>query len=121
MNENLQVFCFDAQAQVTAASVHCFYAIKGFTIIGVSLEAEAFTGTPTGFNIDVQDDGSDVITAVTASTALTPGTWLSTAVGGAQTPVKVAAGSEVEIDVNLTAGSAPTADYHLQLWVLMDD
>ena len=121
MNENLVVFDFDAQAQVDADSVHGFYAVKGFTIIGASLEAEAFTGTPTAFDIDVQDDGTDVITALTASTALTPGTWLSTAVGGAETPVKVAAASEVEIDVNLTGGSTPTADYHLQLWVLMDN
>ena len=121
MNENLVVFDFDAQAQDDADSVHAFYAIKGFTIIGVSLEAESFANTPTGFNIDVQDDGTDVITAVAADTALTPGTWLSTAVGGSETPVKVAAGSEIEIDVNLVGGSSPTADYHAQLWVLMDN
>ena len=55
-----------------------------------------------------------------ANTAGTPGTWKSTALGGSETPVKVAADSSVEIDVNLVAGSSPTADYHVDLWVLLD-
>lgn len=121
MNERLVVFSFDAQAQVTANGVHEFVALKQMTIVGVSLCAEAFTGTPTGFNIDIQDDGTDVITAVAAGTAGTPGTWKSTAIGGANAPVVVAADSSVEIDVNLTAGSTPTADYHVDIWALIGE
>jgi hypothetical protein len=90
----------------------------GITIVGVTVVAEAFTGTPTGFNIDIQDDGTDVITAVAANTAATPGEWLSTHLGGTNTPVAVAAGSKVEVDINLTAGTSPTADYDVTIFAL---
>jgi len=112
---------FTAEAQVAANGVHEFDVPIGMTILGVSLCAEAFTGSPTAFTIDIQDDGSDVITAVTASTAGTPGTWLTPALGGAQTPVHIAAGSDVEIDVNLAEGSTPSADYTIVLYVTLDE
>jgi hypothetical protein len=38
--------------------------------------------------------------------------------GGTQTPVTIAAGSEVEVDVNFTGGSSPTADFTLIIWYL---
>jgi hypothetical protein len=121
MLERLVTFCFDAQAQGDADGVHVFQALRGFTLVGASLCAEALTGTPTAFDVDVQDDGSDVITALAAHTAGTPGTWLSTALGGSNDPVHVAADSTVEIDVNFTGGSSPTADYHVQLWATLDE
>ena len=112
---------FTAEAQVDADGVHEFDLPVGMTIHGVSLCAEAFTGTPTGFNIDIQDDGSDVITAVAANTAGTPGTWYTPAFGGTNDPVHIAAGSDVEIDINLTGGSSPTADYTIVLYVTLDE
>ncbi len=118
---NLSMFTFAAEAQADADGVHEFYAVVGFTIWGASLCAEALTGSPTAFTVDVQDDGTDVITALAASTAGTPGTWLTAALGGSETPVSIAAGSSVEVDVNLTAGSTPTADYTLVLFVTLDE
>jgi hypothetical protein len=112
---------FTVEGQDAANGVHEFDVPVGITILGVSLCAEAFTGTPTGFNIDIQDDGSDVITAVAANTAGTPGTWCTPALGGSQTPVHIAAGSDVEIDVNFSGGSSPTADYTIVLYVTLDE
>ena len=117
-NEVMRVVAFTAQEQVTADSVFTFQTLEAMTIVGISLEALAFTGTPTGFNIDIQDDEEDVITAVAADTALTPGTWLTPHFGGVEIPVHIAAGSEVEVDVNLVAGTAPTADFTLLIYYL---
>lgn len=115
---NLLSFTFSAQAQADADGVHTLYAPVGLTLVGVTVCAEAFTGSPTGFNVDVQDDGADVVTAVAANTAGTPGSWLAAHLGGSESAVAIAAGSEVEIDVNLTGGSSPTADYDVTLWCL---
>jgi hypothetical protein len=117
-NEVMRVLSFTIEGQDDADGVIEFEALEAMTIVGVSLCAEAFTGTPTGFNVDVQDDGSDVITAVAANTAGTPGTWKTAHMGGTETPVHVAAGSSVEVDVNLAGGSSPTADFTLLVYYL---
>ena len=121
MSDRMVAINFSAQAQGDADGVHTLYAVRTLTIVGVTVCAEAFTGTPTAFDIDVQDDGTDVITAVAASTAGTAGTWLATHLGGTNDPVEVAAGSEIEIDVNFTGGSSPTADYDVTLWCLLGE
>jgi hypothetical protein len=118
MSSQLLSFNFSAQAQADADGVHTIKVPFGITIVGVTLCAEAFTGSPTGFNIDIQDDTTDVITAVAANTAGTPGEWKSTHFGGSNTPVAVAAGSVVEVDVNLTGGSTPSADYDVTVFAL---
>ena len=118
---NLVAFTFSAQAQGDADGVHTLFAMRGLTIVGVSLCAEAFTGTPTAFDVDIQDDGADIITAVTASTAGTAGTWKSTHFGGTNAPIEVAAGSEIEVDINLIGGSNPTADYDVTIWTLVGE
>lgn len=55
--------------------------------------------------IDVQDDGTDIVTAVDASDHDVPGEWASVHAGGTETPVAIAAGSEIEIDVNSGAAA----------------
>jgi hypothetical protein len=118
MSERLQTFTVSNQGQAAANNVHNLLFLQDMTLVGVSVCAEAFTGTPTGFNIDVNDDGSGVITAVAANTAGTPGSWKSTHFGGTAAPVHVAAGSKVSLDVNFSGGSSPTADYEVTLWAL---
>ena len=120
MREHLVPFTFYIQGQAAANGVVEFAAPCGLTIVGVSLCAEAFTGSPTGFNVDVQDDGADVITAVAANTAGTSGSWHTPTFGGSETPVHVAAGSAVELDVNFAGGSSPTADFTAIIWALLD-
>jgi hypothetical protein len=114
----MRVLSFTIEAQDDADGVVEFEALEDMTIVGVSLCAEAFTGTPSGFNVDVQGDGSDVITGVAANTAGTPGTWKTLHVGGSEAAVHVEAGSSVEVDVNLSGGSSPTADFTLLIYYL---
>ena len=71
-----------------------------------------------GLTVDIQDDGTDVITAIAAATAATPGTWKSTHVGGTNAPVTLAAGSVITVDVNSAA--AATA-LQIQIWGLMGE
>jgi hypothetical protein len=118
MSDRLVTFNFSAQAQATANGVHTLKLPFGITIVGVTVCAEAFTGSPTGFNIDIQVGAIDVITAVAANSAGTPGEWKSTHFGGSNTPVAVAAGSVIEVDVNLTAGTTPMADYDITIFAL---
>lgn len=117
-NEVMRVLSFTVDAQDDADGVIEFEALEDMTVVGVSLCAEGFTGTPTGFDVDLQDDGTDAITAVAASTAGTPGTWKTAHVGGTEAPVRIAAGSAVEVDVNLSGGSSPTADFTLLIYYL---
>ena len=91
----------DATAAAGTAAVR-FELPFNFTIVGVSvcpLEDDA------GATMDIQDDGTDVITAVACADkdAVTP--WLSTHVGGTNAPVTIAADSEVTLDFNSAAAS----------------
>ena len=117
-NEVMRVLNFHVSPLADADSVIDFEALEDMTIVGVSLCATVFTGTPTGFTVDIQDDGTDVIAAITANTALTPGTWKAVHMGGTNTAVHIAAGSEVEVDLNLTGGSSPTAEFDLVIYYL---
>ena len=118
MSEVMRTISFHVSPIVATDSVVDFQALEDMTIVGVSLCAEVFTGTPTGCTIDIQDDGTDVIAAITANTALTPGVWQSVHMGGTNAPVHIVAGSEVEIDLNLTGGSTPTASFSVVIYYL---
>ena len=61
---------------------------------------------------------SGLETASAANTAGTPGTWLTPALGGSETPVHIAAGSDMEVDVNL---DSDTVDATLVLYVTLDE
>ena len=117
-NEVMRVLPFHVAPLAAASSVVAFQALESMTIVGVSLCATVFTGTPTGFTVDIQDDTADVITAIAADTALTPGTWLTPHMGGTETPVTIAAGSVIEVDLNLTGGTTPTAEFDLVIYYL---
>lgn len=56
-----------------------------------------------GGTLDLNDDGSAVVTALACAVAATPGEWISTHCGGTQTPVQIAAGSLMSIDCNSLA------------------
>lgn len=68
-----------------------------------------------GATIDIQDDTTDIVTAIDASDHDVPGEWISTHCGGTQTPVSIAAGSMLEIDIN--AGAAANR-FDVVLWFL---
>lgn len=84
----------------------------GYTLKGIS-HFLTFTGTPTSMTIDVQDDGTDI----TAATAVDVETDGYTAV----TPSQIAAGSVIEVDLNLAGGSTPAATGEIILWGSIDE
>lgn len=54
-----------------------------------------------GTTLDLMDDGAAAgPTALACAVKATPGEWISTHCGGTQTPVAIAAGSTMSIDVN---------------------
>ena len=55
--------------------------------------------------MDIQDDGTDIVTAIDASDHDVPGEWITTHCGGTQTAVSIAAGSEIELDFNSAAAT----------------
>ena len=65
--------------------------------------------------VDINDDGTGAIEAISAAVKATPGSWTSTYFGGAETPVRVAADSELSFDVN-TADAATTVG--VWIWAL---
>ncbi len=115
---NLLSVCFSAQAQGDADAVHGFVPPVGMTLVGVTLYPEAFSGEPTGFNIDLNVGESEAVKALAANTAGTAGAWKARHFGGTNTAVALAAGDAVTLDVNLAGGTTPTADYDVVLWLL---
>lgn len=110
MNERLVAF---AEFYLEAAGIADADGVGGdtyipkpilFTHISHSL---TLTGTPTGADIDIQDDASDIVTAMDISTA---------ALYALATPVVIAAGSLMELDLNLAGGSTPKAAGKVVLW-----
>ncbi len=102
MNERIVAYTFnlydpDDTAGLGALSAY-FMIPFGATLIYAS-------GAPmvddAGGNIDLMDDGVACgPTALACAVAATPGEWISTHCGGTETPVEIAAGSEMSIDVN---------------------
>lgn len=117
MRENRYAITLHKESVVDTDRILMWKQLKQATIVGVSMVATVTTGSPTGITIDIQDDGSDVITALAANTALTPGTWISKAMGGTEEPVHVAAGSVMEVDLNLAGGSTPQAVIDVVIWL----
>jgi hypothetical protein len=112
---------FSSQAQGDADGVHGFKAPVGLTLVGVTVYPEAFSGTPTGFNVDVNVGETEVVKALAANTAGASGEWKTGHFGGTNLPVAIAAGDEVKVDVNLAGGTSPTADYDVHLLMLVGE
>ncbi len=92
------------------------------TLVDVEYTLHTVTGDPTGANIDIQDDTVDAIIAI-ALAAFIAGSvaeWKSNHMaGGEEDPVNVVAGSVLEIDLNLTGGTTPTAGLNGTIWGLV--
>ncbi len=119
MNEGYFTITLCRQAQVALAAAHEFTFPFAVTLVNMSLCASAFPSNPTTFNVDVLDDGADIITAHAASTAGTPVGWESTHFGGSNAPLAIAKDSVIAVDINFTGGSSPSADYTLIIGFLM--
>ncbi len=108
MNERLiPVASFYLNGQADADGVSGVYVPADVVITDVS-HFLTFAGGSTAATIDIQDDGTDVQAAISVDanglTALTaPG-------------YSIASGSVIEIDLNITGGTTPTATGEVVIW-----
>lgn len=89
-----------------------FYAMCDLTIIAVCVAPEE---DDDGATLDINDDTTSVIAAISCADADVPGTWKSTHMGGAETPVRIAAGSKVDFDLNSAANANV---FNVDIWAL---
>jgi len=85
-----------------------FYAPCDLTIVYVTAAPSADDADLT---LDINDDGSGAITAISCADADTPGTWKSIHMGGSNSPVTIAAGSKVSFDANDAANATQIIAY----------
>jgi hypothetical protein len=106
MNERLLAYNLNIAdpTEASAVSASAAMVMVPFDAVLVYASVSPFADNATG-TIDIQDDGTDIVTAIDASDHDVPGEWISTHCGGTNTPVHIAAGSEVEIDVNNAAAA----------------
>lgn len=117
MNERLVVLSFnDGEAGITLGANYQYHVTPvNLTIVAVSA---APSTDDAGATIDINDDGTGVITGVDISDQDAPGTWISTHFGGTNEPVKIAADSEISLDANsIDAGTR----VHVSIWALVGE
>lgn len=114
MNERLVVISHtDGEVGVTLGNNYRYFVTPcDLTVIFVTASASA---DDAGLTVDINDDGSGVITGVDAATKATPGTWKSVHAGGTNAPVFIAAGSVVALDAN---NAAADTRVHVEIWAL---
>jgi hypothetical protein len=101
MNERLVSYTFnlfDPDDTAGLGNLAAYFMVPfGATLVYVS-------GTPmtddAGCTLDVHDDGVAIIAALACAVKATPGEWISTHCGGSETPIAIAAGSEITVDLN---------------------
>ena len=106
MNENLlsyhlSIFDPDDAAGMSASAWLGMMPVNA-TLVYASVSPHEDDASAT---IDMQDDGTDIVTALDASDYDVPGEWISTHCGGSETPVRIVAGSELEVDANSVAAT----------------
>jgi len=114
MNERLVVLDFtDGEAGVTLGALYRYITVPcALVIVAVYVSPSTNDASTT---VDINDDGSGVITAIACAVQATPGSWISTHFGGAETPVAVAADSVLSLDAN--SATAATR-IKVEIWAL---
>ena len=105
--------------QADADAVRTIQFPFGVMITAVTVQPDAFTGTPTGFTVDLNVDGDATdVAALAANTAGTVVHWLSKHHQGDDEVIRVAKNTDVTLDVNLAGGTSPTVDGIVTLWLI---
>ena len=105
--------------QADADAVRTIQFPFGVMITAVTVQPDAFTGTPTGFTVDLNVDGDATdVAALAADTAGTVVHWLSRHHQGDDEVIRVAKNTDVTLDVNLAGGTSPTVDGIVTLWFI---
>ena len=115
MNQRLVTICLtDGEVGGAIGDAYRFITTPcNLTIIFACVSPRADQADQT---VDINDDGSGVITAIDASDADVPGTWKSTHMGGTNAPIFVAAGSKLSFDLNNNTDTDASVMVHI--WAL---
>jgi len=68
--------------------------------------------------LDIHDDGTAIVSALSCADADVPGEWSTVHTGGTNSPVRIAAGSEISFDANDAANANVL---QVVLWLLIGD
>jgi len=114
MNERLVVLDFtDGEVGVTLGALYRYITVPcALTIVAVS---NSISVDDPGLSVDINDDGTAAISAISCVAKATPGTWTSTHMGGTETPVSVAADSVLSLGANAAAAGTRIK---VQIWAL---
>lgn len=116
MNERLICLSFNVTDPDETAALstleNYFYAPVDLTLVYVSVSPNE---DDTGATLDIDDDGTNVITAISCADADVPGTWKASGYGGTNAPVVIAAGSKVAFDLN---NAAAANVFNVVIWAL---
>lgn len=117
MNERMIVIDFaEGETGVTLGANYLYFTVpQSMTIVYVTAAPSVDDADLT---LDINDDGTGVITAVSCADQDVPGTWASTHVGGANAPVTIAADSVVSFDAN---DAAANTRLYVQIWALIGE
>ena len=115
MNERLVNYTFsisNPSDAVALTDLACYFMIPfGATLVYASVAPWDNDATAT---MDINDDGAEIVAAIDATDKDVPGEWISTHLGGAETPIQIAAGSEMTLDFN-TATAANRFDVQIMV------
>ena len=113
MNENIVTYTFSVtdatEASALGANAVYFMVPSGATLVYASAAPQDDDALLT---VDINDDASEIVAAIDATDKDVPGEWISTHMGGAETPVEIAAGSVLDLDFN-NAAAANRVDVQL--------
>lgn len=107
MNERLVAYTFnigDPDEASAVASAGAAYFMLPFQATLIYASVSPMEDDP-GASMDITDDGTDIVTAIDATDHDVPGEWISVHAGGSETPVAIAAGSEMTLDFNAAAAA----------------
>ena len=106
MNERLVSYTFSVgnPAEATPLGDNALYFMVPFgaTLIYVSAAPWDDDAAAT---LDINDDGSEIITTLTCADKDVPGEWISTHCGGSNAPIAIGAGSVLDFDFNAAAAA----------------
>jgi hypothetical protein len=117
MNERMITLTLTAgETGATLSTTYQYMTVPiSLTIVGVTASPNV---DDAGTTIDILDDTVEVIAGVVCDTKATPGTWLSTHLGGTNAPVRVAADSVLSLDANSAAANTMV---NVVLWCLVGE
>lgn len=117
MNERMITMTLTAGETGTTLSTTYQYITVPMAITIVAVVASP-NADDTGLTIDINNAGTALIDGVVCDTKAVPGTWLSTHVGGANAPVRVAADSVLNLDANNAAANTMVT---VVIWALVGE